>query len=362
MYLFLLLPILLIAADVYIFIKGKRALKAQPKSVKIIAMILFFVCALGIVPSMMLHGRELPFGLTRFFSDLTTDWMIFVLYMTLLLLVTEIPLFFHKRLKKSFLICFVLTICIMLGGYIHYMHPGTKVMNIVINKQVASAKKWMKVVAVSDLHLGYATDVKMLQRYVTMINNEKPDLILIGGDLVDRSVAPLYEEPFAATLNQLKARYGIFMVPGNHDYYANVDSCSQFVRQTSIVMLRDSVVTLRNGFQIVGRDDRSNSNRLPLETLMKRTKSSRPIFLLDHQPYELRKSGQLGVDLEFCGHTHNGQVWPFNLVEKLIFELPYGYRQYGRTQVYVSSGLSLWGPPMRIGTQSEMLVFNLTFK
>ena len=114
--------------------------------------------------------------------------------------------------------------------------------------------------------------------------------------------------------------------------------------------------------QLVGRDDRYNTRRKPLTELTASLATDRPILLIDHQPYDLAKTAEAGVDLQFSGHTHRGQVWPMSLLVDRLFELSYGSKEIGQSLIYVSSGLSLWGPPFRIGTDSEIVVFNLTFQ
>lgn len=113
---------------------------------------------------------------------------------------------------------------------------------------------------------------------------------------------------------------------------------------------------------MIGRDDRSNTARRSLQELMANVDKNKPIILLDHQPYKLTESETAGVDLQFSGHTHRGQVWPMSLVTDYIYEQSHGYRQWGNSHIYVSSGLSLWGPPFRIGTESEMVVLQLSTK
>jgi predicted MPP superfamily phosphohydrolase len=148
------------------------------------------------------------------------------------------------------------------------------------------------------------------------------------------------------------------MVPGNHEYISGIDKSIQFIQNTPIQLLRDSVVTLPCGIQLIGRDDRHNRKRHSLQELMVNIDKSKPIILLDHQPFDLEKTEAAGIDLQFSGHTHHGQIWPINWVTDYIFEQSHGYRQWGNSHVYVSSGLSLWGPPFRIGTHSEMVIFN----
>ena len=115
-----------------------------------------------------------------------------------------------------------------------------------------------------------------------------------------------------------------------------------------------------NAIHLGGRDARNTPPRRSLQELMENIDKSRPIILLDHQPYNLTDAEDAGIDLQFSGHTHHGQVWPMSLVTDYIYEQSHGYRQWGDTHIYVSSGLSLWGPPFRIGTESEMVVFELS--
>lgn len=233
---------------------------------------------------------------------------------------------------------------------------------MVINKPANTDGQPLKVVAISDIHLGYATNKTMLAGYVDMINAQRPDIVLIGGDLIDNSVAPLRYEHMEEELSKIYAPLGVYMVPGNHEYISGIEDSEKFIAQTPIVLLRDSVAILPNQIQLVGRDDRHNKGRKTLGQLTANLDKSKPVILLDHQPYDLEKTEEAGVDLQFSGHTHRGQVWPMNWIVDHLFELSYGIKKIGNSTIYVSSGLSLWGPPFRIGTDSEMVVFNITFK
>ena len=251
---------------------------------------------------------------------------------------------------------------IITGGYIHYSHPKKEVINLDINKEI-TGKKQIRVAAISDIHIGYGTTKERLQRYVRMIQAEKPDLILISGDLIDSNLKPVREQHLEQELNQLQAPLGVFMIPGNHEYISGIGKSRTFIQQqTSIQWLQDSVVTLANGIQLIGRDDRHNPRRKSIAQLTDTLSSNRPLFLLDHQPYQLDESAQANIDLQFSGHTHNGQVWPLNLITGHLFEVSHGYKQKGNTHIYVSSGLSLWGPPFRIGPRSEMVIFDINFQ
>ena len=149
------------------------------------------------------------------------------------------------------------------------------------------------------------------------------------------------------------------MVPGNHEYISGIDKVIQLLQNNSYTTAARLGCHTSLRHTLIGRDDRSNARRLPLQKLMARIDKSKPVILLDHQPYQLAESQAAGIDLQFSGHTHHGQVWPMNWVTDHLYEQSHGYRQWENSHIYVSSGLSLWGPPFRIGTESEMVVLQL---
>jgi predicted MPP superfamily phosphohydrolase len=279
------------------------------------------------------------------------------------LLITDLLRLFHWQYAYSFFIVLGLVVCVLLYGFIHYKHPVIKQLDLTLDKPIDDTPgKQLKVVAVSDLHIGYGTNKAALKKYTDLINAQQPDLILIAGDLIDNSITPLRIQRIEEELAQLKAPLGIYMAPGNHEYISGIRESKAFFQPTQVHLLCDSVVTLPNHLQIIGRDDRNNRHRLPVKELVEKANPAWPVILLDHQPWELDKAAETGAGLQISGHTHYGQVWPITLVTKRMFELSYGYMKKGNTHFYTSSGLSLWGPPFRIGSDSELVVFNLTFK
>lgn len=357
MSLFALVPILYLLGNAYIFWRGKQVLKSQPKGRRYLLALLFWMGALSIFPEFLWHSSSSPIFLFRFLHQVGTGWMVFTLYMVLALLLFDVLRLFRLRVKGNFWIAFTLTIVSLAYGYYHYKHPSVKEIELSIDKPLSSP---LKIAAVSDIHLGYGTGKQQLDKYVRLINAQKPDLILIAGDLIDNDITPVKRERMEEELNRLHAPMGIYMVPGNHDYYCGITACKEFVRQTSIHFLQDSVVQLPNGIQLIGRDDRHNRSRLPLSALSEQIDHSRPVILIDHQPNNLQETANCGIDLQFSGHTHHGQIWPLTWLTDRLFELSYGSRVIGQSHIYVSSGLSLWGPPFRIGTNSEVVVFQLT--
>lgn len=357
---FIILITVYLAGNSYIFCRGAQALSGLPAGIRVTLAIFFWLGVLSFFGSMLSRNVKMPFCISHTMYDIGTGWLIFTLYMVLFLLFFDILKLFRLSFNYGFLLSLLFT-CVLLGyGYYNYRHPKTNMVDITLGKKYTNDLQPVKIVAISDIHLGNGTGKTALKQYVKMINEQKPDLILIGGDLIDNSVVPLYTENMMEELSELKAPLGIYMVPGNHEYISGIDESIRFIQQTPIQLLRDSVITLPNGIQLVGRDDRHNRSRHSLEELMANIDKSKPVILLDHQPYELTKSETAGIDLQFSGHTHHGQVWPMSLITDHIYEQSHGYRQWGNTHIYVSSGLSLWGPPFRIGTDSELVVFRLS--
>ena len=348
-----------LCGNIYIFVRALQTLSGLSLGWKVVFSLGYWLAALALVLSIfVLRHIEIPEVLSQGLFNIGSVWLVFTLYMVLALLITDISRLFVPTLKTyGFVVSFGFTVCLLTYGYFNYKHPDINHLDITLDKPLQGQP--MKIVAISDVHLGNGTRKPQLQKFVEMINAQEPDLIIIGGDLIDNSLIPLYQQKMAEELNQLKAPMGIYLTPGNHEYISGMEACEQFLKGTPIRLLRDSIVTLPNGLQLIGRDDRSNRRRLPIAELMKQADSTKPTLLIDHQPYEVAKKDSLGIDIQFSGHTHRGQVWPLSLLVDNMYEQSHGYRKWNHSHVYVSSGLSLWGPPFRIGTKSDMLVMRV---
>ncbi len=351
---------LFVCGNMYIFVRLLQTIGFMPIIVRIIISLLFWLCASLFFVIMTLRHSELPDFISHTMYSIGSLWLVFVLYMSMTLALSDIiKRFFISDMKHNFIYSLLITIIIMLLGYINYLHPDVNRIDIAIDKPIIGDS--MKVVAISDIHLGYGTGKKRLRKFADMINAENPDLILIAGDLIDNSTKPLYQEDMAKELNMLKAPMGILMAPGNHEYISGIDDSKEFISKTPIKMLIDSMVVLPNGVQVVLRDDPANVVRPPVWYVLKKNKADmeRPVILVDHHPYGIADKDTLGIDIQFSGHTHNGQIWPGNIITGFLYEQSNGYRKWSHSHVYVSSGLSLWGPPLRIGTNCDMAVFNI---
>ena len=239
-------------------------------------------------------------------------------------------------------------------GYVHYYHKVRVEMTLQSRKPLPQPSKF---VLLSDMHLGYHNTRHDLAKWVDFINAEHPDVVLIAGDIVDFSIQPLLKAGMAAEFRRFNAP--VYACLGNHDYYAGEENSERFYREAGIHLLRDTAVAIGKGITIVGRDDRTNTHRKPLNEMMKTVDGTQYTILLDHQPYHLEAAERQHVDFQFSGHTHNGQVWPINWIESAIYEKAYGRLEKGETHYYVSSGIGIWGGKFRIGTQSEYVVLTL---
>ena len=357
---FIMMLLVYLAGNIYIYVRGLQTMHHCPVWTKWVFGLLYWTFVLSFLFVFLFRRSNLPVTLSHAWFVIGSSWLVLTFYMVLLLGCFDLIRLFNKSIPNGFIPSLVLTICVLAYGYFRYQHPATKVINLAINKSLNDSESSVKIVAISDVHLGFGTVKQKLKQYVDMINAQQPDLILISGDLIDNDITAVKNQQMHTELSRLNARYGIYMVLGNHEYISGVADCIQYIEQTPIRILRDSVVTLPNGIQLVGREDRSNRSRKTLTQLMHTIDTERPVIVLDHQPAEINPAVEAGADLLFCGHTHNGQVWPFSLIVKRMFELSYGYEKRSQTHVYVTSGLSLWGPPFRIGTQSEMVVILMT--
>ena len=302
-------------------------------------------------------------------------WYIASVYVTLSLLALEViqlsqrlkswyPSFIAKHWQRTKLICFCLitvgVTCLMVHAYHTVTNPIIKHVHITIPKQ-AGYRDSLRIVLMSDLHIGEVIGKELVQKYVAMSNAQDPDLVILAGDIMD------YESRFAEKahieedLRQLKAPLGTYIIYGNHEYRANRHAKYRWFQKTGATLLVDSVAQPDSTFYLIGRDDYVNKKRKTLHALMKDVDPDKPIIVLDHQPWSLTELRMNGVDLGLHGHTHNGQVWPYPLLLKFVYECPYGYYRKGQTQYYVSSGIGIAGPPYRVGTVSELVVLHIHF-
>ena len=302
----------------------------------------------------------LPLSLAQWSYEIGTSSIMVMLYLVMLFLVLDLGRLMHLVPRslvyhnwQSALAIFVMIFGIFLYGNLHYKNKVRVPLELKTSKPLP---REYRVVMLSDLHLGYHNPRQEFARWVDIINAEKPDFILIAGDIIDGSMRPLLEEKVAEEFHRLEAP--VYACLGNHEYYAGEPQAQQFYKDAGIHLLIDEAATIDSSIVIVGRDDRTNMRRKPVKDLVNGLVNvqSPYIIVLDHQPYNLDRSEAAGVDFQLSGHTHRGQVWPISWITDRIYECSWGSHQRGSTQYYVSSGIGIWGGKFRIGTQSEYVV------
>ena len=211
----------------------------------------------------------------------------------------------------------------------------------------------------SDLHIGYHNTRAELSRWVDIINSEKPDYVLIAGDIIDMSMRPLIEERMADEFHRIKAP--VYACLGNHEFFSGESQAQQFYKDAGIHLLRDTF-EVTGDLCIIGRDDRMNFHRKAAAKIFGEADHTKYTIVMDHQPHHLEQAENAGIDFQLSGHTHRGQVWPISWITDYIYECSHGEYQRGNTRYYVSSGIGIWGGKFRIGTQSEYVVAEISHR
>ena len=348
---------LYVGANAYIFWRLMQVLGAMPASLRMVLGVLYWLAACGMFISFGLRNAAMPEFMHRVLHIVGTSWLLFTLYMTVALLLADAVRWFLPSFHHGVWYALGLTLAILVAGYINYRHPRVEHITIETDKPIEGGR--LRLVAISDVHLGRGTTRSDLARYVSIISGENPDMVLIVGDLIDNSILPVESADMCREFERVEARYGIYMAAGNHEYISGIEECRNYLNTTPIKLLSDSVALPMDGVEIICRDDRYNRRRARLDSLLAASDKEHFLIVLDHQPNAIAESQKSNIDLHLSGHTHRGQIFPLNLVTDYLFEQSHGYRKWGDTHAYVMTGISLWGPPFRIGTHSEMLVVDI---
>ncbi len=367
MKLFQLFLLIILFLMVYVYIRGYQCMR-QITVLKYIYSILFIALSFNMIFSFIV-SESLPLKTAVILSSVGYTFMIVVIYMGMLFLLIDIfrlinYFFIHKNIENIRntlnIIGFIIVIIMLSIGYYKFNHP--KVTEITLEAPTPPQGKKMKIVMASDLHLGNNIRKDDTKKFVNLINAQQPDIVLLVGDIADRSIQAIIKQSIKEDLQKIKSTYGVYGVFGNHEYYGDAPELNRkYYEQSGIRMLFDETVFIDNSFYIVGRNDKTDKNRKEIAEIIKEVDKKYPMILLDHQPYGLEEAEKNDVTIQFSGHTHEGQFFPGNIMVKYIYELPYGYMKKGNTHYYVSSGLGLWGPKYRIGTNSELVVVNFNY-
>jgi len=359
--------VILFSLNGYVMVRGWQALPSA-STLRPIYLVTTIALFLAMLAGMIL-SNAMPQGLSKVVSFAGFTYIIIFSYLFLSFLFVDILRLINLivQIRPAYMVNFrlwmmvatlgITGIALIIGNY-KFNHP--KIVTLNLSTKNPKQNRDLKIVAVSDLHLGISIDKKMLQGYVKMINDQHPDIVLLAGDVSDRSMIPVIEQNMMEEFQAIKAPLGVYAINGNHEHYAETPTATaDYLKESGIIVLRDSVCLVDSSFYLIGRDDRTNTKRKSLKELVTGLNVNLPRILMDHQPYHLDEAEKNNIDFQISGHTHNGQFFPGNLFVKKIYELGYGYLKKGNSHFYVSSGLGIWGPQYRIGTESELVVIHL---
>ncbi|HBW34224.1 MAG TPA: metallophosphoesterase [Desulfosporosinus sp.] len=305
--------------------------------------------------------------------------MIAVVYLCLLLIIIDSLRLLDSRIQivpkvirdhdqtpkvVASLILMLVTIILIYGSW-NARHPVITRYELSVDKEAGSLDQ-LRIAMVSDIHYGAIIDAPRLTRMLEVINELQPDVIVMSGDIVDGTVKQEEAQKLIKLIKQMQAKYSIFAVPGNHDRWIRSDAdLVHSFQEAGAEVLRDSHIKVADSFYIVGRDDpghRRDQGRKDLEELMQGIDPSLTVILLDHQPIDIEAAENNRVDLQLSGHTHMGQIFPSHLITSRLYAIDWGLLTKGSYHLIVSSGYGTWGPPLRIGTNPEIVEVTLKFK
>lgn len=260
----------------------------------------------------------------------------------------------------------ILCLCMVLGyGYMNMKNVSLKQYTIYTEKNIHQN---YRIALITDLHFGNTMNQTDLKAYCQQISKQNPDIVLLGGDIVDeRSTIEEMKQAFQI-LSTIDNQYGIYYVYGNHDRatYSNHSAftykeLSQTIEKNKIQILSDQCMDIQDDFVLIGREDRNHRERMDSQDLISHINHQNFILMLDHQPVDLKVNDMLKVDLQLSGHTHGGQMFPVGLLSDILGfgEMNYGYRQMDHMQVIVSSGIAGWGYALRTGSHSEYVIIDI---
>ncbi len=291
----------------------------------------------------------------------------------------------EKRYKRGFLCVLLVVVAISSYGVYHAKDIKINEYTAKVQKSLATGEnnsQKLKIAVVSDIHIGYNVEYEHIDRMVEKINQTNPEIVIIAGDIFDNDYDAIKEpDKIANRIADIKSKYGVYACWGNHDIpesllagftvgkkeYKRDNRFDEFMQRANVKMLEDESTLINEQFYLVARKDPRMSEKLgedmatvsELTAGLDKTKS---IILIEHEPVELEEIAQAGVDVTISGHTHGGQIFPGTVLTAMTSENARGLLKVGDMYSFVTEGAGVWGPPMRIGTDSEVMVIDILFE
>lgn len=326
----------------------------------------------------------------RIMKLISNDWLGILLYTLLMVLLGDMICLFYflitkRRIKNQAAaggICAAAVLVLCMWGRYQARSLHVTPYELHVDKDGGKLER-LNVILISDLHLGYNIGAAHMTNMVKKINEQNPDIVVIAGDIFDNEYEALDRpEELIHILGKIQSKYGVYACYGNHDIEEKIlagftfggsgpkessEKMDAFLEKAKIHLLRDEAVLIDDSFYLYGRPDaqrpgRGIHKRKTAEELMEGLDPDRPVLVLDHEPKEFQELADAGVDVDLCGHTHDGQMFPANLITALMWENSYGYLKKDNMDTIVTSGVGLFGPNMRVGTVAEICRVEIYFE
>lgn len=364
----------------------------QKKSIRVLVVVLYTFLASSLLTAFLMPAGSLQ----RIMKLISNYWLGTFLYILLTVVIADlirlilirIPFRYSHRIfcRRGFIaggtLSILIIVALSLDGIYGASHLQVTQYDVTVEKALSNGEDTLKVVLIADLHLGYSIGSPYMKKMVARINEQSPDLVVIAGDIFDNDYDALDDpDRLVQILSGIRSRYGVYACYGNHDIQEKLlagftlektkekvsdPRMDALLEKAGIRLLQDEGVMIDDSFYVYGRPDakkpgRGIAERKSPAQLTEGMDLSKPILVIDHEPRQLEELSKAGVDLDLCGHTHDGQMFPGNLLTSLMWENSCGYLQKGSMHNIVTSGVGVFGPNMRVGTKSEICVVNVHF-
>jgi predicted MPP superfamily phosphohydrolase len=353
---------------IYVYIRMLTLFNHKPGQV-IFTIIYLLLLFLFPITEMLAHARIsgignpfilagyllLPFLLYLFLCVIGRD--LFLAVNRLLKIVTAEKLQSPRIKILTLFILLVIPAVIVVFGMIRYADIKVNRYQIEIPRR-SSALRHLRIILASDFHLRRLTADHFMPDFVQKVNSLNADILLMPGDILEGDRQDEQVAEFERQFCQIQTKYGVYASLGNHEFYHGRGG-TDFFNNSHITVLTDTTIVINHSFALVGRNDQHFYRRKPVSVLVGNLPDELPVIVLDHRPTDLQNISASGADILVSGHTHNGQLFPFNYIAQKVYELSWGYKKINKTHVFVTSGIQLWGPPVRTTGDSELMVIDV---
>jgi uncharacterized protein len=332
---------------------------------------LFVIPALAF-PLCQILVYKFNFGFLHHLQSLLYYFLPYLLYLLMLMIDYDLLMGLNRFLKiipehitkqakfrKSCLAALlIIPLIVEIYGIINYRDIKVNTYQVQIPAHKSSLEH-LRIVVAADLHLQKTTPKNFMPYFVDMVNALEPDIVLLPGDITEAWNEHDRLAEFTGQFQRLNASLGIYGSFGNHEWYGDNKYAHSLFEQAGIHLLEDEIFVLDEILTLVGRNDNFVKNRMKLSRLLAEVPEHLPVILMDHKPHELTEVSKHKVDIQVSGHTHHGQLYPFNWITSAIFELSWGHKQINNTHFFVTSGIRGWGPQVRTSGDAEIMLIEV---